>query len=63
MGEEETDVFRESKSGGKKAGEEGESPECSGSEDGGSVTAPASEEKVHDGPVPRVSMDYCYLSK
>ena len=41
-----------------EAGEEEESPGCSGSEEEG-----LSHEILHDGPVPRISMDYFYLSK
>ena len=42
------------------SGDEG--PECGGPEDGSTATGDLSEEKLHKGPAPRVSMDYFYLS-
>ena len=38
-------------------------PECSDSEGENSTTASLPEEELHKGPVPRVCMDYFYLSK
>ena len=45
------------------AGEVDSDPECSESEGELSSTAGDAEDELHSGPVPRVSMDYFYLSK
>ena len=46
-----------------EAEEEEESPECGDTEGSGTASGAEPDGQLHEGPVPRVSMDYLYLSK
>ena len=46
-----------------EAEEEEEGPECGDTEGSGTASGAEPDGQLHDGPVPRVSMDYFYLSK